>query len=419
MRKETKNRSKTVGVLVLLAAGALLLVGCNAGGAGIFYTLEKSTAQTTSGIGDKPSAASMGLVTGTPGVYYVAAGTVYTALSSSTPSWQAVTPPVSGDICSSLTVSGTTLYAVYYNPNSDTQSSFYLYQATVSGSAVDTSPSWSTVSPFNTNSSFTVQKVYSVNGNVLVMVQENSPPANGGQYTLYQLGNSTAILSNLQDPPDSGTWDGTNYWFVGGYASSGSSGGPTLYTGTTLTGLTQVGSSNEPSIPTGAVYRSIYYSSVLNTLFLSTSQVSNTPGAVYASQAGGSWTANSIISWPSGTTQTGLDAFDEYQASSTSVAVLVGADTGGYYEIDLDPSSFSASTLSTSPIALGQPGNTTMITAGSDYVSTTLASAHVIGFFNEVGSGTAASPQRIFGLSQNGLWLNEVVSGSQRTWTLQ
>lgn len=419
MRKETKNRSKALGVLVLLAAGGLLLTSCNSGGAGIFYTLAKATAQTTTGIGDTPSVASMGLVTGTPGVYYAAAGTVYTALSSSTPTWKAVTAPVVGDICTSLTVSGNTLYAVYYNPNADTPTSFYLYQAPVSGSAIDTAPSWSAVSPFNTNSTFTVQKVYQVNAQILVMVQENNPPAGGGQYTLYQLGNSTPILSDLPDPPDSGTFDTSTgtYWFVGGYASPGTAGGPALFTGTALASLAQ--DTTAPSVATGVVYRNVYYSTVLNTLFLSTSAVSNTPGAVYANQGGGGWTTSTIISWPSGTTQTGLCGFDEYEVSSTSDAVLVGADTGGYYEIDLNPTTFSASALATTPAALGQPGNTTTITAGSDYPSTTLASAHVIGFFNETGTGTATAPQRIFGLTQNGLWVNEVVSGTQRTWTLQ
>ncbi len=174
-----------------------------------------------------------------------------------------------------------------------------------------------------------------------------------------------------------------------------------------------------PPIDTGAVFRNIYWAASASTLFVSTdhgdvSKTGGLAGKVFAYK-GGTWSTASIVSWPSGVTLTGLNGFYDYSASATSHAVMVGADIGGYYEIGINPSTFSVSTASTSPITLGQPGNTTTLTAGADYVSTALASAHVLGFFEDA----AASPTRIFALSQNGLWLNEPSSTGQRTWTLQ
>jgi hypothetical protein len=212
------------GLFLCAAAAAILaVVSCTPNGGSIYATIETAKKTVTSALAKTLTVQD--LVNRSPGgggPYEVAAGAIfegtYAPLSPSTAGdlilWSAnggnllpLTPPVPGQICNSLVLVGANLWGGFFNPNDST---FGLYMANVTSFAGAAPVSDPMIAGKQ------IMLLQSVNGYLFAVA--GAVTSNPYVFEL-DYWNGTAwiqLLSNLPYMINGVTFDGLNYWAVGG-----------------------------------------------------------------------------------------------------------------------------------------------------------------------------------------------------------
>jgi hypothetical protein len=312
---------KSRHALALLAA-VLLLAACTPNGGIIYYVLENEAIQPDTGLGTSGKLLTVQNIVSFNGYFYVAAGKIWSSPVNTSPKslvWTGVTAPATGALCTAMATfnPGTpTLFAGFIGA---TGAGIGLYQSTDAAGGFG-SP---TLVP-GVPAAEQVERliVPPSNDRVLIItaIPAVSETAATFTYNLYSWDGTTltSLISGSSTLLNDATFDGTNYYAVGG---------TTVFKGTAA----PLGSATTPTLATaGDVLQAITYVPTGTKLLVGT----KLNGIFTSSDGGGSWsglaadvqsskavsyiTFSSPITAGGGTVFAGSDGYGYYTYDGTS-----------------------------------------------------------------------------------------------------
>ncbi len=186
-------------ITLMISANALIIISCNQSDIGIFYGIENEEKIVDRSL---PNSLTIGAMDKLGSTLYIAAGKVYKKASGTNNEWAKCSTPSGYDLCTSLTVFGGNIYAVWFNK--DSANTAFLRSADGN--------SWIPVTDADFDGNFSIVK--SANAYMVVSTVKGS---NSGNFYSTGTGNNddfTAMSMNALGGHFDIDNDGTDYWFL-------------------------------------------------------------------------------------------------------------------------------------------------------------------------------------------------------------